>query len=40
MKRGRFVPLAGKAENTPVVIFKIKFFTYSEAKPVQIRNVY
>ena len=40
MKRGRFVPSAGKAEKYSNGNTKTKFFTYSNAKPIQIRNVY
>ena len=38
--RGRFVLLVRKAEKFSDGDTSIKFFTYSEAKPVQIRNVY
>ena len=41
MKRGCFVPLAGKAEKYSNGNTSIKFFTYSDAKlNIQIRNVY
>ena len=40
MKRGRFVPLAGKTEKYSNGNIKTKFFTYSDAKPIEIRNVY